>query len=141
MRTPGDIINIDDWKIQRLGQHRIAAEGDCDHKHIELDERGDIVRCMKCGIQLSAFWALKMLSDTYNQSLSRLKRERQALTEAKEKDLHLLAARKVERAWRRRDMTPACPHCGEGILPEDGLGNSLINRAMVLRKRESKKKS
>ena len=135
-----DIIDIGDWKIHRRGQHRIETEGDCDHRHVELDERGDVVRCVKCGTQLSAFWALSMIAEEYNRALSKLERRRQALIEAKEKGLHLLAARKVEKAWRRRDMVPACPHCGEGILPEDGLGNSLINLAIVLRRREARKK-
>lgn len=132
-----NIISIGDWKIQRNGEHRIQTEGDCDHKHLELDERGDVVRCLKCGTQVSAFWAIKMISEQYNSSLRRLVRERETVKQAKEENLHLLAAKKVEKAWRRRSMVPACPHCGRGILPEDGLGSSMINREMELRRRKA----
>ncbi|MDE3022711.1 MAG: hypothetical protein KGI54_12775 [Pseudomonadota bacterium] len=54
---------------------------------------------------------------------------------------HLIAARAVEKAWRVRDMVPSCPHCHAGILPEDGLGKSLINREMEMRRRDIAKKN
>lgn len=130
-----NIISIGDWKLQQKGKHRYPEPGECDHKHIELDGRGDIVRCMKCGVQLSAFWALEMLASEYNKSLAKLQRDQEALAKAKEADLHLLAARKVEKVWRSRTMVPACPHCGIGVLPEDGLGNSRINREIEMRRR------
>ncbi len=130
-----DIISIGDWQLQRKHEYRASFPGDCDHKHIELDARGDVVRCTKCGAQLSAFWALEMLADEYNRALLRLQRERDELTKAKETDIHLLAARKVEKAWRSRTMVPACPHCRIGIFPEDGLGNSLVSRVMEARRR------
>jgi hypothetical protein len=76
-----------------------------------------------------------MLAGEYNRALSRLQRERDALTKAKESEIHLLAAKKVEKAWRSRTMVPACPHCGKGILPQDGLGSTNINRAIELRRR------
>lgn len=130
-----DIIQIGEWQLQHKHKHRYTEPGECDHKHIELDARGDIVRCVKCGVQLSAFWALEMLSDEYNRALGKLKRDREALAKAKESEIHLLAARKVESVWRSRSMVPACPHCGTGILPEDGLGSSRINREIELRRR------
>lgn len=138
-----DIIQIGEWQLQHKHKHRNTKPGECDHKHIELDARGDIVRCVKCGVQLSAFWALDMLSDKYSRALSKLHRDREALAKAKEAETHLLAARKVEVVWRSRTMVPACPHCGLGILPEDGLGNSRINREIELRRRvaESTKKN
>lgn len=130
-----DIIDIGDWKLQSKNKHRPSEHGECDHRHVELDGKGDIVRCVKCGVQLSAFWTLEMLAGEYNRALSRLQRERDALTKAKESEIHLLAARKVEKAWRSRTMVPACPHCGKGILPQDGLGNTNINRKIELRRR------
>ena len=132
-----NVISIGDWQIKRSSEHRIQKDGDCDHKHLELDERGDVVRCLKCGTQVSAFWAIKMISEQYNCSLRKLASERETVKQAKEENLHLLAAKKVEKAWRRRSMVPACPHCGRGIFPEDGLGGSMINREMELRRRKA----
>lgn len=130
-----DVIQIGDWQIQRKHALRMSQAGECDHKHLELDGRGDIVRCSKCGIQVSAFWALEMLADEYNRRLAKLERDREALAKAKEAEVHLLAARKVDKIWRSRTMVPACPHCHQGILPEDGLGNSRMSREIELRRR------
>ena len=132
-----NIINIGDWQIKRSGEYRMQTDGDCDHKHLELDERGDVVRCLKCGTQVSAFWAIKMISEQYNLSLRKLASERETIRLAKDENLHLLAAKKVEKAWRKRSMVPACPHCSRGILPEDGLGSAMINREMELRRRKT----
>lgn len=129
------VINIGDWQLQRKYKYSAPAQDDCDHKHIELDARGDVVKCVKCGVQLSAFWALEMLANEYNTALSKLHRDRDALAKAKQADLHLLAARKVEKVWRSRTMVPACPHCHQGIFPEDGLGGSQVSREVEIRRR------
>lgn len=130
-----DVIHIGEWQLQRTQQRDDPGLEACDHKHIELDRRGAVVRCNKCGVQLSAFWALEMLSDEYNRALTGLAREKEALAKAKASETHLLAARKVERVWRSRRSLPACPHCGRGILPEDGLGSRTIARELELRRR------
>jgi hypothetical protein len=130
-----DIIDLGNIRFQLKRKYRLSAQGDCDHKHIELDDRGGIVRCLKCGLQLSAFWALEMLAEQYGIEMEKLRCGRKALAEAKNAELHLLAARKVEKAWRGRKMVPACPHCGRGILPEDGWGDALVNREIELRRR------
>jgi len=130
-----DVIQIGEWQVQRKNKYEYHTREECNHNHIELDSCGDIVRCMKCGVQISAFWALEMLSDQYNLALNKLQRDRNALTKAKESETHLLAARKVESVWRSRTMVPACPHCGNGIFPDDGLGNTRINREIELRRR------
>jgi len=132
-----DIICIGDWQLLQKNKHRITGSNECDHKHIELDGYGDIVRCKKCGSQVSAFWALEMIANEYNRSLAKLRRDQEALARAKAVDLHLLAARKVEKIWRGRTMVPACPHCGLGILPEDGFGNNRVNREIELRRRKA----
>jgi DNA-directed RNA polymerase subunit RPC12/RpoP len=137
MAGNSNIISIGDWKIQRKGEHRLKTEGDCDHKDLEMDEKGDVVRCLKCGTQVSAFWALRMISGEYTKAWSRLEHERATVKEAKDESLHLLASRKVEKAWRKRSMVPACPHCSKGIFPEDGFGNTMINREIELRRRKA----
>jgi hypothetical protein len=130
-----EIINIGDMLIQRKLGTRSSQEAECDHKQVELDDKGDIVRCMKCTIQLSAFWVLEMLASEYARASAKLEREKDALVAAKAQGLHLLAARKVEAVWRSRSAVPCCPHCGNGILPEDGLGSLRINRAIEMRRR------
>lgn len=54
--------------------------------------------------------------------------------------LTLQAAKRVEGAWRRRKMMPACPHCGRGISQHDGFGGSMVNREMENRRRLAENK-
>lgn len=134
-----EIINIGDLAIERKRREYASSKDACDHRHLQFDESGDVVRCVKCGTQVSAFWVLQMLVEQYTLWTARLNRERESVRQAAEASLHLIASRKVEIAWRNRTMVPSCPHCGNGILPEDGLGSSMINRAFEIRRRSLKK--
>ncbi len=143
----GEIIEIGDMLIQRKKEKpRFMNDGQgCDHKKIVLDDAGHIVTCSKCGIQLGAYWALKKLTEQYDYWVNRFNQERAEHKEDvktfRQENIHLIAARTVEKAWRVRDMVPSCPHCHAGILPEDGLGKSLINREMEMRRRDIAKKN
>lgn len=130
-----NIIQIGEWSVQRRARSASSPQAGCDHAQIALESHGQVVRCLKCGDQLSAFWALQMLADQYDRATAELEQERRALARAREAELHLPAALKVEQLWRGRKLAPACPHCGRGILPEDGLGSLQINQEFELRRR------
>lgn len=130
-----NIIQIGEWTVRRQARNTARAPKACDHTEISLDANGHVVRCVKCGDQLSAFWALEMLSEQYNRALAGLEQERAALAKARETELQLSATRKVEQLWRGRKLAPACPHCGCGILPEDGLGSLQVDHEYELRRR------
>ena len=141
----GEIIEIGDMLIQRKKENpRFINDGKgCDHTNLVMDDAGHIVTCSKCGIQLEAYWALKMLTEQYERWRNRFNQERAEHKEEvktfRQENIHLIAARMVEKAWRARGMVPSCPHCHAGILPEDGLGKSLINREMEMRRRKTKR--
>ena len=45
--------------------------------------------------------------------------------------------RSMDKAWRRKNTTPACPHCREALLPEDfaaGVKTS-VSKELARRKR------
>lgn len=130
------VISIGNWKLQHASKHWTRPLAECDHKHVELDSHGDIVRCVKCKTQVSAFWALSMLAECYDKEFGKLQAGRSSLEKAKESGLHLLAARKVEKVWRSRTDAPACPHCGRGILAKDDLGSRRVSIAIEMRRRE-----
>ena len=105
-------------------QHPIRK---CRHMNIELDDAGEIVRCLDCGEQVSAYWVFKSVLSQINSERIRLGAERKELEETKSRTIHLVAAKRIERLWRGRKMAPLCPHCNRGILPEDGMGSRAIN--------------
>lgn len=130
------VIEIGDWKLAHKQDVRYSINGECQHKELELDEKGDVVRCLKCGVQVSAFWALTMLSDRYNEEIAKLNRQKERLREEQQKSIHLLAARAVDDAWRSKTMIPTCPHCHCGITVNDGFGRSKVHKDIEARRRE-----
>lgn len=132
-----------DSKIIQFGEARLKLRGKpgwrderCKHLNLTYDDNGEFVTCDDCGMQVTAFWAMKMLAEHYEKARQDVDRRSQHLADEKARSIHLLAARKVEKAWRSRSMVPCCPHCGAGILPEDGLGGSQVNRKIEMARRQ-----
>lgn len=134
-----NIIDIDDLRVQRQLRHASRSAADCKHMRLELDDDGCIVRCSDCGVQLEAYWTLISFLEHYERALAKINARERRHAEERERDLHLTAAQRVERAWRSRTMVPCCPHCGEGIRATDGLGETMINRTIDDRRRAAKK--
>ena len=129
-----NVIKIGDMIIRRL-QKRGWRDERCQHKNTTWDANGEIVTCDDCKMQISNWWMLHMLSNAYDKAISDIENRERALAEATRENLHLIAAKKVQAAWRSKGMVPACPHCDRGILPEDGLGSCNVNRAIELTRR------
>jgi ribosomal protein S27E len=135
-----NVIQIDEMRLTQKSRFEMGRRADCRHLHLTTDEEGDIVKCDDCGMQVSAFWALRMLSEHYERAMAKLKNRERAQAMAEEKTIHLKAAQTVESAWRSRSMVPTCPHCGEGIAPTDGFGRSAINKQIDERRRAERRK-
>jgi hypothetical protein len=127
-----NVVEIEEFRFTRASRYHAAAE--CAHRKTRLDPHGQIIVCQDCHQQVSAWWVVNAMLDAYTIAQGRLQAREKALEEAQAKSLVLLAAQRIERAWRRRDMLPTCPHCGEGIAPEDGLGSSIIHREIAARR-------
>lgn len=134
-----NVVQIDEMRLTRAHRSYLPKPGDCKHMHLTMDEDGDIVKCDDCGMQVSAFWALKMLTEHYERAMANLKGRERAQAEAEQKTIHLKAAQRVEAAWRSRTMVPTCPHCGEGISATDGFGGGAVNKQIDERRREARR--
>jgi len=136
-----NVVQFGDLYFKARGR-RVAWEQDrCAHKHLTLDSNGDMVMCDDCGKQVSAFWALQTIVDQWGQHARAIERRQERLNDEVKSVVHLIAAKKVERAWRSRKMVPICPHCSEPIFPEDGFGESNVNREIARRRRDAKRPS
>lgn len=129
------VVNIDDLRITRQRDNKWKREA-CKHLHLTFDDNGEIIECDDCGKQIGGYWAVLMLAERYAEAWNKLQAGSEALARAKSEGVHLLAARKVERAWRSRSMVPCCPHCGQGIGPNEGFGETMINAEMERRRRQ-----
>lgn len=122
-----NVVELGDYRFTHKRRHRYPKP-ECEHKSVELDDNGDVVMCLDCGKQVSAYYALRMLTEHWGDVQSRIAAKQARADGAQEKAIHLLAAREVERAWRDRRHVPVCPHCREGISATDGFGGSSISK-------------
>ena len=129
--------------VVQLGEYRFTHKArsyfdrtQCQHKRTELDDNGNIVMCLDCGKQVDAYFVLRLLTEDWGRVQEQIWATQSRVNEEKAKHIHLIAARKVEQAWRDRRHVPTCPHCGEGISPNDGFGHGLISKQIDAARRE-----
>lgn len=139
MSDLSNVVQFADLQIARLKDDHSRRLKGCQHRHVQLDDVGEVVKCMDCQSQVSAYWALQMLATDWKRQVDRLESEKSAVQTAGKLTLHLKAAKQVESVWRSRLQLPCCPHCDRGIMPEDGLGSRTVSKVFEqgLRVRES----
>ena len=101
-------------------------------------DEGHTVKCNDCGDQLSAYFILGRMIESYKESRDLLIAQRNLFEAEKSKEVVLLAAKKIEKAWRSRSTVPACPHCHKAILPTDRFGSITLNKVLELKRRAIK---
>ena len=131
-----NVIEIGSIKLSKK-----IFDNTCDHVHIEYDSSLRTVRCSDCKIYIDPFEAFLMLAKNFDVGYKKMQSMKAEIEQAKEKELFLLAAKKIEQAWRSQKMVPACPHCHEAIFANDNFGNTMINKKHAIEKRKFTKKS
>lgn len=122
-----NVIQIGDFSVaKKNSKYQYSQPKACRHLRVELDENGQIVECLDCGKQITPWFALMTLVEYFDKEQSAIKGKAARLAEDTEKKIHLLSARKVEKAWRS-GMACCCPHCGKGITAKHGLGDSQVS--------------
>lgn len=133
------VIQIGDLALRRKeSRYGFVKSGECKHLHLTMDDNGDTVQCEDCKVYVSAYWALKMLAAHFDREHRNIEAAKQRLDEATKERRALIATNRVDKVWRSRTMIPACPHCGAGIRPEDGLGNRQVSREWDEKRRARK---
>lgn len=134
------IIDIGNFSIYRKRYRNRnfidKSKDECEHLSLELDDHGEIVRCKGCNQQVSAFWAIKKLSEYFRNLAIILDDKRKEIEEAKKHNFHLMQAKNIESIWRSK-MAVLCPHCHRGILATDNLSASM-SREIELKIRQDK---
>lgn len=130
-----NIINFGELKISR-GSHK-----HCSHKNLVYDPKERVIQCSDCERYLDAFDVFLNFIHQFDRAYAKLNRDREELAYLQEKGLSLKAAKMAEQAWRSKTNTPICPHCFEGIFPEDKFGNMTINKDIAIKRRTDKEKS
>lgn len=129
----GDVI---DFGAVQVGLRTRRKKGFCTHDRLEYDPSCESVSCADCGEPIGAFRAFMTLVRNHERAWDDIKRRQAEVNDARERSLHLIAAREVESAWRSRKFIPTCPHCGDPIFPDDGFGRSCMGRKVAEKRRE-----
>ena len=132
------IINFADMAFKLRGKS-YGIDDRCVHLKVTLDDEGGIVTCDACGKQLDPYITLRRMCEKWEDHARQTRLAREKINEDAKAIITLRAAKLIQEAWRSRTMIPTCPHCHEAILPEDGFGNSRVNREMELRRRAVKR--
>jgi len=133
------VSKIIDLGSLRVSRSEIKAKN-CNHLSLSYDPIEKTIWCNDCKAFIDPFNAFLNIVYNLECAYEKLNRERHDLAIAKQKEVSLIAAKKVEEAWRSRTMLPSCPHCSEAIFPEDNLGSIMTNKQMAIDKRRFKKK-
>lgn len=125
------VVDIGDYRVSRGMTRRPTSS--CHHARLAYDSRERRIWCKDCEHVVDPFDAFTGLVEQYDRALKDLERREQRIVEAERFNVRLLATKEIEKAWRSRNMVPSCPHCRNGLFPEDfKAGVSLISRDYAL---------
>lgn len=111
------VINFGDIRVAR-GLTRRPYTG-CKHVALVYDKHERRVWCKDCERNIESFDAFMALVENFHDANAIYVRMKADALEARDHNLHLIAAKNIEKAWRGRTMAIPCPHCRGGLLPED----------------------
>ncbi len=131
------VVDIGDYRVSR-GMSRRTFSG-CYHHRLTYDQNERRIWCRDCERDVEPFDAFLGLVEHFANAQYSLKREREELEEATKFQVRSLAAKVIDKAWRRKNSVPMCPHCSRGLYPEDfknGVGMVGREFAEATRKRD-----
>ncbi|MGQ7253957.1 hypothetical protein [Vreelandella titanicae] len=111
------VVDIGDVRAAR-GETRRHA-GRCNHLNQVFDKDERRVWCTDCESEVEPFDAYLKLVENMTGAVEKLKRREQAVKEAESFQARSRAVKALDQVWRSKNMTPLCPCCDKGLLPED----------------------
>lgn len=113
------IIDIGDVRVSRGMSRR--PHSSCRHRRLHYDSRERRIWCADCERDLEGFDAFQILAEQCQEFYAQNKRRAEELAEAEQFQARSRAVKALDHVWRSRNMVPCCPHCRQGLLPEDIL--------------------
>lgn len=134
------VVDIGDLRVARGMSRRPVST--CTHVNQVYDQKERRVWCSDCETDLDPFDAYRSIVENLHTCYERIDRVKAELADATKQNLHLLAARAVEKTLRSRSMIPTCPHCSRGLTADDlkSHGAMSVKLEIARRKGEAKRK-
>lgn len=131
------VVDLGDVRVARGMTRRNNST--CSHKSLVYDLAERRIWCKDCEHDVEAFDAFKLIVENYDAALKTVASREAAVSEAARFQVRSRAAKKIDEAWRSKTMVPACPHCNNGLFPEDlANGFTMLGRDFAIaRQRKS----
>jgi len=139
-KPTGEVLNLGLARI-RKGRTPRPKHGACRHLNQTYDEAERRVWCDDCGDEIEVFDAYMALINQYDRIHKHITSRTEEAISAEKHNLVSRAAKSVDKHWRKRDTVPLCPHCNEGLFPEDMVdGLSTASKKWLKQKRDKQKR-
>ena len=111
------VIDIGDYRVSRGFSRRESSL--CPHINLVYDQAERRIWCKDCEKNVEGFDAFLLLAKNFSKQSEKLFDRENKVSEAEKHSLISIAAKVLDEAWRAKKMIPCCPHCKEGLFPED----------------------
>lgn len=133
------VVDIGDVRVARGKTRR--AHASCPHAKLIYDSAERRIWCKDCERDVEPFDAFVNLVASYDRAYKAIASREDQLREAEKFQVRSIAAKKIDEAWRSRNMVPACPHCSMGLFPEDfKIGMAMMGKDYAKARIAAKKK-
>lgn len=112
-----NVVDIGDIRVARGLTRRPASS--CKHRQMNYDPKERRIWCADCETDIDPFDAFEFIVERLDGARKDLQRRFEEVKAAEEHSLISIAAKTMDREWRRKNMVPCCPLCGGALLPED----------------------
>ncbi|TCM17251.1 hypothetical protein EDF56_106367 [Novosphingobium sp. PhB165] len=120
------IIDIGDLRVARgMSRRPVSA---CKHRPMVYDRNERRIWCKDCETDVEPFDAFLLICEQIDHAVADIKRRQQQVDEAVAHNITRIAARQMDQHFRSRKYVPACPHCHQGIFPEDVPNMGTVGR-------------
>ena len=120
------VVDIGDLRVARGMSRRPYSS--CRHSPLVYDQKERRIWCEDCEQDVEAFDAFLSIVENFNSAEENIKRRLKEVEAAEKHNILRIAAKQLDEMFRRKNTVPACPHCGEGIFPEDVARMGTANR-------------
>ena len=133
-----NIIDLAGIRVQ-WGLPATKRQDRCDHNGLLYSEEERRVWCGKCNRTVENFEAFMVFVRHFREIESAARVKMRKAEEAMRSSVRRRATKELDRLWAGEGRAVSCPHCKNGLLPEDfanGVGWSAREYELARRKRK-----
>lgn len=112
-----NVVQFGDVRVARGLSRRPFSM--CPHTRLMYDSKERRIWCKDCERDVEAFDAFEQLVSNLDKGWKALEHHAQRIEEAEKHSLISIAAKVIDTGWRKKALSPCCPHCNGVLLPDD----------------------